>query len=85
MYISEFGSDHDEIHSNCVCRCAPGFMGNDCSDTCPISCDNGGDCVLDDPDWRVPPIMLVFVRTKLPGRNDEESVYGKDQTNERTK
>ncbi|CAJ1961791.1 unnamed protein product [Cylindrotheca closterium] len=34
--------------SDLRCLCDTGFYGVQCEDTCPIKCQNGGQCVVDD-------------------------------------
>jgi len=35
-----------EARPNAVCRCSPGFGGPNCAEACPLSCQNGGSCKI---------------------------------------
>lgn len=39
------GTDHAEVTSHCIC--ASGFWGENCEKSCPILCENDGQCRLE--------------------------------------
>lgn len=41
--------DHmDALQQDPICLCQPGFWGDNCQETCPLLCENGGQCEVQD-------------------------------------